>query len=184
MYALAYSDCCLATEDTPTYSHEFILNGHFTVKRTTQFVIDELESYNRLIEEAPHPAELGDWKDFAGKDFSGSCVYETNFKVPSKTEYALLDLGDVRYTAEAFLNGRSLGIRVMPPYTYTIQPEDLCEDNVLRIRVTNTAANAYYYTNSFEKWPDWMLTPYYEKTQIFHKDSLFGGLYGPVSVRY
>ena len=184
MYALVYSDSILAEEEGSVYSQEIILDGEYTVRRTKQFIIDELESYNKPIEEAPRPAVLGDWRDFAGKNYSGSCIYKTKFKAQPDMADALLDLGDVRYTAEVFLNGKSLGVRVMPPYTYVIKAANIAEDNELEIRVTNTAANEYFYTKSFDKWPAWMLTPYYEKTQLFHGDSLYGGLYGPVRVCY
>jgi hypothetical protein len=58
------------------------------------------------------------------------------------------------------------------------------EYNELEVRVSNTAANEYYYTKTFDKWPSWMLTPYHEKCQIFHKDSLESGLFGPVKILY
>lgn len=184
LYALVYCRDKTAAEDAKSYSSEVVLDGAFTIQRTKQFVIGELESFNRLLDEVLQPIRLGDWRDFAGKDYSGSCAYKTKFQMAEIGADALLDLGDVRYTAEVILNGSSLGVRVMPPYTYPIGAAELKPENELEIRVTNTAANAYYYTKSFDKWPKWMLTPYYEKSQLFHKESLFGGLYGPVRIRY
>ena len=96
----------------------------------------------------------------------------------------VLDLGKVNYTCEAFVNGKSLGVKVMPPYKYDIDTEAVKGYNELEVRVSNTAANEFYYTKVFEKWPDWMLTPYYEKCQIFQKDSLESGLFGPVKILY
>ena len=182
--ALLYCDTPLETDRVPALPSETVLAGPYTIRRTKQFVIGALESYNKQITEAPQPTALGDWQVFAGKEYSGSCVYQTRFPVPAHAADAVLDLGDVRYTAEVFLNGESHGVRVMAPYTFEIKAEAWKDENDLEIRVSNTAANAYYYTDSFDKWPKWMLTPYHEKAQMFHMDSLLSGLYGPVRIRY
>ena len=72
----------------------------------------------------------------------------------------------------------------MSPYQYEIQAETLQMENTLEIRVSNTPANEYVHTRSFQKWNDWQLTPYHSMEQEFHKDSLFGGLYGPVKIKF
>ena len=72
----------------------------------------------------------------------------------------------------------------MPPYKFTLDTDTIKDYNELEVRVSNTAANEYYYTKTFDKWPSWMLTPYHEKCQIFHKDSLPSGLFGPVKILY
>ena len=70
----------------------------------------------------------------------------------------------------------------MAPYLYELPKDLLREKNSLKIRVSNTPANEYNYTKSFEKWQKWQLSPYWEKEKIFHEDSLSGGLYGPVKI--
>ena len=152
----------------------------FTFRRTNAFIIGEKDFETPDIKEEAKPIELGDWSERVGKEFSGSGIYETSFKKPRAP--ALLDLGDVRYTAEVFLNGKSLGVKVMPPYRYEL-PEELLEDeNRLEIRVSNTAANQYQYTKVFDKWGSWQLTPYHERELLFDRDSLASGLFGPVRI--
>jgi hypothetical protein len=117
-----------------------------------------------------------------GIEFSGSGIYETSFKKPKSP--AVLDLGDVRYTCEVFINGKSLGVKIMPPYRYEL-PEDLIKDeNKLEIRVTNTPGNQYQFTKSFDKWGKWQLTPYHERQLLFDRDTLDSGLFGPVRMYF
>ena len=78
------------------------------------------------------------------------------------------------------MNGKSLGVRVMKPYTFEIPAEMLMEENTLEVRVSNTAANEFYFTDQFDKYEPWKLTPYHKIAQDFHKESLKSGLFGPV----
>lgn len=81
------------------------------------------------------------------------------------------------------VNGKSYGIKVMAPYEFEIPAKDLKENNILEIRVTNTAANEYNYTKSFDKWQPWQL-PYMKIQNVYHEDSLSGGLIGPIKVYF
>jgi len=157
----------------------------FTFRRLTSFEIGEVTAQSVEIEEAPKPIVLGDWSGMTGKAFSGSGMYETKFTLPADDfEECILDLGDVRYTAEVFLNGKSLGKRVMPPYCYNVKKADLSTENSLKIIVKNTPGNAYYYTKSFDKWPAWMLSPYFNTERRFDEETLASGLYGCVKILY
>ena len=154
----------------------------FTFRRTNAFIIGKHELESRDITEEANPIELGCWADRVGIDFSGSGIYETCFKKP--TSPAVLDLGDVRYTTEVFVNGKSLGVKVMPPYRYELPEELLSDDNKLEIRVTNTPGNQYQYTDVLKYWADWQLTPYHERQLLFDRDTLDSGLYGPVKILF
>ena len=131
------------------------------------------------------PAALGDWGAAVGADFSGSCVYETAFVLKELPAAAALDLGDVKYTCEAWLNGVSLGVRVMPPYRYAL-PEGLLQTaNTLQVRVTNTAANEYAHSDTFAKWQPWQRADHYLQRELeFDRDAYESGLYGPVRLVY
>jgi len=87
---------------------------------------------------------LGSWTAI-DPAFSGSAVYERTFTLAAPQldgRRWTLDLGDVRDVAGVEVNGRSLGSRLWAPYrldaTGALQPGE----NTVRVRVTNTGANA------------------------------------------
>ena len=80
--------------------------------------------------------------------FSGAVVYESEFRLEPEdaggNRVIRLDLGDVHEMAEVDVNGTFAGVRFWKPYRY----EDISGlvrpgVNTLRIRVTNSLANAY-----------------------------------------
>ena len=172
------------SEEIFAYAEETCLDGAYTFRRNSRFVIDHMQFVLEEINEEERSIALGDWSEVVGRSFSGSGTYKTSFRAPKKEGRICIDLGEVRYTCELFINGKSQGVRVMSPYLYEIRAETLQMENTLEIRVSNTPANEYFYTRSFQKWSDWQLTPYHSLEQEFHKDSLFGGLYGPVKLKF
>lgn len=93
-----------------------------------------------------------------------------------------INLGDVRYAAEVYLNGHLLGAALTPPYRLKIPANVLAENNKLKIVVTNTSANWYVHTDYFDKWNTEELSPYFEAELEFAKDLVSGGLCGPVTI--
>lgn len=84
--------------------------------------------------------------------FSGTLRYETTFAAGEVKGTALLELGMAYETAETFLNGESLGVRICPPYRFEIPAGKLVAgDNRLTIDVTNTLAKAHH-DNPFDKY--------------------------------
>lgn len=67
-------------------------------------------------------------------EFSGYYIYETNISLKANTTYKL-ELEEVNESVEAFLNGRSLGMRLQAPFTFTLPKEFVKEENQLRIEV-------------------------------------------------
>ena len=125
-----------------------------------------------IISEAAKPAALGDWRDVVGNGFTGTCVYEAKFDAPGGT--FTLDLGDVRYAAEVFVDGAPVGVRVMPPYRF----------EATAAAGEHTLGNEYSSTKSLTKWQSWQTGPYPEKTKHFDPDTFPSGLFGPVKVRF
>lgn len=127
---------------------------------------------------------LGDWANIIGSDYSGSGVYEKSFTLPAEKsgKEGEIDLGDVHYAAEVYLNGLSLGTVLTSPYRLKIPANILTENNNLKIVVTNTSANWYVHTDYFDKWNVKELSPYFEAELEFAKDLVSGGLYGPVTL--
>lgn len=180
--ALLVTDEDIECEALPTLPEKSIELSGFTFRKTNSFIIGEKDFESHDITEEPKPISLGCWADAVGIEFSGSGIYETSFKKHKSP--AVLDLGDVRYTCEVFINGKSLGVKIMPPYRYEL-PEDLIlDENKLEIRVTNTPGNQYQFTKSFDKWGKWQLTPYHERQLLFDRDTLDSGLFGPVRMYF
>ncbi len=67
--------------------------------------------------------------------FSGRMKYEAKINLPKSD--LLLDLGGVGEVAEVYLNGKDLGVKPFPPYTFNISKEDIKDENDLTIIVTN-----------------------------------------------
>ena len=85
-------------------------------------------------------ARLPGWETWADS-FSGTMLYVTTFDCPSHTPQAL-DLGEVHEIARVRLNGRDLGVRIMPPYRFRLPPDCLRPiGNRLEVVVTNLGAN-------------------------------------------
>lgn len=151
-------------------------------KREVMLTADGLEE--KIIDkDVPTPIELGDWRECVGEYFSGDCVYRTTFRADKEMSYgATLELGEVRYTCEVFLNGESLGTKIFAPFRYELT--NLREDNELVIRVSNTLANAYKNARYEEWFPDWKPNKLYNLSTEFERDSLPSGLFGPVVLKY
>jgi len=182
MVVIMFTDAQVETEEKTNGICKKIISDGYTIRKTKQFVIGENKSYSVDIEDDEKQAVLGNWKDYAGENFSGSCVYKTEFtvnEIPARLE---LDLGTVKYSCEVFVNGKSCGVKIMHPYRFDITSFANIGKNELEIRVSNTAANEFYYTKEFEKFEVWQLTPYHEVAQSFHIESLESGLYGPVKL--
>ena len=87
---------------------------------------------------------LGSWTA-VDPAFSGSAVYERSFSLDAaqlEGRRWTLDLGDVRDAAEVEVNGRSLGSRLWAPYALDATDALRPGVNAVRVRVTNTGANA------------------------------------------
>ena len=178
-----WQGAALEFEKENTYTNQIILDN-FTIRKSERFIIGENEFETQKFTENELAVSLGDWSQVVGKDFSGSCIYKTEFVLPENTEKILLDLGDVYSSCEVYVNGKSYGICGMKPYICEIPAKQLAENNVLEIRVSNTTANEYLYTKSFDKWENWQLSTYHKDEKIYHKYALQGGLYGPVKILY
>jgi len=153
----------------------------FTLRKTRRFAIGDRQFSNEMVEEDAKPVSVGDWRGAMGSDFTGDGVYETSFAAPGEGG-VILDLGEVASACEVFLNGKSLGVRLMSPWRYEIRPEQFLPINHLAIRVTNNPANAYLGTDAFDKMEHWTLSPYHDREMEFCRDDMAGGLLGPVKL--
>jgi hypothetical protein len=161
------------------------LSGEYEFRKIERFVIGEMKSYNEKLNEDFSKILLSDWKDLIGVGISGSGEYKKSFIRPKMLkEKLVLDLGKVNYSCETFLNGESLGVKIMPPYRYEIPSSKVKDVNELTIRVTNSVANEFTTTKSFDKWSKWQMSVYHDKMSTFEKETVSGGLFGPVVISY
>ncbi|MFB5762410.1 glycosylhydrolase-like jelly roll fold domain-containing protein [Paenibacillus medicaginis] len=96
-------------------------------------------------EQYPHFKEWGKLMaltNMSGPDelsrFTGTFRYEKEFEWNESANQALLDLGEVYETAEVWLNGEQIGVRICPPYRLEINGPLKKGKNKLVIEVTNT----------------------------------------------
>ena len=126
----------LAAEDRhPTHTqplNEWTIEGPWTVTTATAEGYPSFEAFR----------ELGELADMSQPGllprFSGTFCYETSFEWSGSQETIAIDLGQVYETAEVWVNGRSAGVCICPPYRLEIGGLVSPGANKLAIEVTNT----------------------------------------------
>ena len=90
------------------------------------------------------PVQLQSWTKTGLAHFSGAAIYEKTFSLPATFSVGrvVLDLGKVSSVAKVQINGREAGTLIWSPYRLDITKLLKPGENRLRIRVTNTEANA------------------------------------------
>ena len=112
--------------------------------------------------------ELGDWSEIDGlRAYSGGAFYRKTIAISSddlknKVE---IDLGDLVSSAELFVNGKSAGIRLAPPWKFDITAFAKSGENKIEIMIYNTLANNY------------------TTIPTRYRGSIKSGLIGPVSLK-
>jgi hypothetical protein len=89
---------------------------------------------------------LGDWSKIDGlKSYSGGAWYRKSISIDSSTlkNNIEIDLGDLVSSAELFVNGKSAGIRLSPPWTFNISEYAIAGENQIEVLIYNTLANNY-----------------------------------------
>ncbi len=124
---------------------------------------------------------LAPWEERGLPEFSGAAVYEACFRWDAELpDDAWLDLGEAGIAAEAWLNGRHLGVRLWRPYRFRLDSSLRRGENLLRVRVANTLANsiqASYGTGRARTGADEEKVQRYAR---FEAGALRSGLIGPV----
>ena len=166
------------------FKTEIEIKNDFMFSKENELICNENGFENINHSDKAVSVNLGDWAYLIGSAYSGSCVYETTFTLPDENagKEGKIDLGDVHFAASVYLNDRFLGTSLMPPYSLKIPEGLLDKKNKLKVVVTNTSANWYIHTDYFDKWSTKELSPYFEGEKDFAKDSVSGGLYGPVLI--
>lgn len=166
------------------FSNKTDISDGFLLRKETELLCGENGFETIRYSEESVPVNLGDWANIIGEDYSGNAVYENSFTLSADKigKEGEIDLGDVHYAAEVYLNGHFLGTALTSPYRLKIPANVLAENNNIKIVITNTSANRYVNTDYFDKWNIEELSPYFEAELEFAKDLVSGGLYGPVTL--
>jgi len=90
----------------------------------------------------------------------------------------MLDLGEVRYFAKIYVNGKRIGEKTMPPYRYMIG--GLKAGDEISVCVANTIANVCHNAELFKTVPIEDIGKYHEKMAEYEKNTAAGGIIGPV----
>jgi hypothetical protein len=98
---------------------------------------------------------------------------------PAAGEY-LLELGEVRNTAAVYVDGKSVGVTTMPPYSVSFKIEK--DVHELVIVVANTPANACAASDYFDAMDPLDVGPYHRNMVIKERKVGGGGLFGPVKL--
>jgi len=91
-------------------------------------------------------AEIGDWsRNDALYAYSGGARYRKSVRlsVDEAKQKVELDLGSVVSTAEVWVNGFNVGLRVSPPWVYDLSKSVREGDNSIEMLVYNTASNHF-----------------------------------------
>jgi hypothetical protein len=114
------------------------------------------------------PFELEDWTERGLGAYSGGLRYKASFTLRAAPEGRLaLDLGRVRGTAEAWVNGRGTGGRIWSPYRFDITAAAQEGLNHVEVLICNTLGP---YLNA--------VSP----THFISTSQTVSGLFGPVVV--
>jgi hypothetical protein len=101
-----------------------------------------------IVQCGPIVQPLGDWSERNLDWYSGRAVYSATFTLQSGTEKDdrfILDLGEVCYCAEVWLNGKLIGERIWPPYRLDLTDNVRAGTNELSVVAANLIANRMHW---------------------------------------
>jgi hypothetical protein len=114
----------------PTLQYPAMLSGDFAVDCDEALV-------------AFNPALVSYWDDAGAPFYSGVASYSFTVTLPEATERVWLDLGEVRESAQVFVNGKLASTRGWAPYVLCVPADWRPGANRVEVRIANTAANTY-----------------------------------------
>jgi len=127
---------------------------------------------------------LGDWRKLGLDWYSGRCVYRTEFTLPADFlgKQLTLELGELCYTGEVWLNGRLAGTLAWPPYRLDVTRAARAGSNQLVVVVANLLANRMRW-DIFDAAVSQPVNRWWHDGNILRESGkLVSGLLGPVRV--
>lgn len=129
------------------------------------------------------PTTLGSWSDCGLDWYSGRALYETTFTVTPEQAASgklALDLGEVCYCAEVWLNGMLVGTRVWPPYRLALGDGVKPGENRLVVVVANLLANRMHWDIFDDAKADTVKRKWHDANLLRDPWCFRSGLLGPV----
>ena len=119
--------------------------------------------------------------DKAVQHYSGTTTYTKSFNLDKLSNNTTLDLGAVANIAEVWCNGKKIGTKWAPPFTFDLTNVVKKGENQLEVKVTNTWRNQLIYDNSRpnNQKKTWTSNPPTNEEVILE----VAGLIGPVVIR-
>ncbi|MBV5349355.1 hypothetical protein JZU61_06880 [bacterium] len=119
---------------------------------------------------------LQSWYSLGLEQYTGYIDYETVMKTDEIGSKISIDLGKVKFMAEVFVNDKSVGARLWPPFAFDISKELKQGENKIKIRIGNLMVNEMWMKDDMAK-----LRIYgFVGTPDFNKYN--AGLYGPIKL--
>jgi hypothetical protein len=124
---------------------------------------------------------LSTFTNEAVQHYSGTVTYSKNFEIKEISKTTILNLGAVENIAEVWLNGKKIGIKWAPPFSFDITKEIKLGKNNLQIKVTNTWRNQLLLDNKrpIDAKKTWTTSPPKKSETKLDK----AGLIGPVILK-
>ncbi|MDR3268688.1 MAG: hypothetical protein LBT83_06440 [Tannerella sp.] len=98
---------------------------------------------------------LQSWYTYGLEQYTGYLDYETSVKTDKTTSPVSIDLGNVKYMAEVFVNDKSVGARLWPPFVFDISKKLKQGENKIRIRVGNLMVGDMWLKNNMGQLNTW-----------------------------
>lgn len=99
--------------------------------------------------------DLESWYSYGIQQYSGFLDYETSISIDKVSPGIYLDLGKVKYMAEVFVNGKSVGARMWPPFKFNISENLKPGKNTINIKIGNLIANEIWIKDDMGQLREW-----------------------------
>lgn len=99
--------------------------------------------------------DLQSWYSWGLQQYSGYLDYETSLYVENKYSEMLIELGNVKYMAEVYVNGKSVGARLWPPFRFEISDYLKRGENSIKVRIGNLISNELWIKDDMRKLREW-----------------------------
>ena len=86
-------------------------------------------------------SDLQPWFTYGLEQYTGYLDYEMVMNTNEAGGNIAIDLGKVKYMAEVFVNGQSVGARLWPPFVFDISKQLKQGENKVRVRIGNIMLN-------------------------------------------